>query len=194
MELFGGVITISNISTLLVVVFAVLFLGYLLGRITIKGISLGDAGVFIVALICGALCFKMNAAGELVFFASAKVYDFSAGLSLIESLGLILFVTSVGYIAGPKFFRTFNRKSLAYIVMGVAVIAVGALTAIVLVLIDSNLSPDMAVGLLTGGLTSTPGLSAAKEVATDADAVLPDEEGYTIDEELTLSPFFQTPV
>ena len=49
MSLFGGVISISNISTLLVVVFAVLMFGYLLGRITIKGISLGDAGVFIIA-------------------------------------------------------------------------------------------------------------------------------------------------
>jgi putative transport protein len=55
--------------------------------------------------------------------------------------------------------------------MGVVVISVGALTAIVLVLIDPNLSSEMAVGLLTGGLTSTPGLSAAKEVAKDADAV-----------------------
>jgi putative transport protein len=90
---------------------------------------------------------------------------------LVSSIGTALFVTAVGLIAGPKFFRTFNRKSLAYIVMGVVVISVGALTAIVLVLIDPNLSSEMAVGLLTGGLTSTPGLSAAKEVAKDADAV-----------------------
>ena len=46
MSLFGGVISISNISTLLFVVFAVLMAGYALGRITVKGISLGDAGVF----------------------------------------------------------------------------------------------------------------------------------------------------
>ena len=55
MSLFGGVISVSNLSTLLFVVFTVLMAGYALGRITIKGISLGDAGVFIVALICGAL-------------------------------------------------------------------------------------------------------------------------------------------
>ena len=98
MSLFGGVISISNLSTLLFVVFTVLMLGYALGRITIKGISLGDAGVFIVALICGALCFKMSESGQLLFFASSKPYDFNSGLSLIESLGLILFVTSVGCI------------------------------------------------------------------------------------------------
>ena len=103
MSIFGGVISVSNISTLLFVVFAVLALGYLLGRITIKGVSLGDAGVFIVALIFGALFFTMNDSG-LVFSGSSKPYDFESGLSLIESLGLVLFVTSVGFIAGPKFF------------------------------------------------------------------------------------------
>ena len=60
MTLFGGVISISNIYTLLFVIFAVLLLGYALGRITIKGVSLGDAGVFIVALIVGALFFSVN--------------------------------------------------------------------------------------------------------------------------------------
>ena len=47
MSLFGGVIAIKDIATILVVVFGVLFAGYALGRITIKGISLGSAGVFI---------------------------------------------------------------------------------------------------------------------------------------------------
>ena len=58
MSFFGGVISISNISTMLFVVFAVLAVGYALGRITIKGISLGDAGVFIIALLFGALFFR----------------------------------------------------------------------------------------------------------------------------------------
>ena len=60
MSLFGGVISISNISTLLFVVFAVLMAGYALGRITVKGISLGDAGVFIIAHLCGALFFSVG--------------------------------------------------------------------------------------------------------------------------------------
>ena len=72
MSLFGGVISISNISTLLFVVFTVLMLGYALGRITVKGISLGDAGVFIVALLFGALFFSVNELGMLVFDGSSK--------------------------------------------------------------------------------------------------------------------------
>ena len=51
MNLLNGIISISSIYTLLFVIFSVLLLGYLLGRITIKGVSLGDAGVFIIALV-----------------------------------------------------------------------------------------------------------------------------------------------
>ena len=165
----GGV-TSSILSTIFVA-FAICALGYLIGRIEIKGISLGSAGVLLVALGYGVLCHFIPefAIGDktIVLFSSAVKSNFST----ISSIGTALFVTSVGLIAGPKFFRTFNRKSLAYILMGVIVIAIGAGTAIACIKLDSNLSADMAVGLLTGGLTSTPGLSAAKDVSTNPDAL-----------------------
>ena len=173
MTLFGGVISISNLSTLLVVVFGVLMLGYALGRITIKGVSLGDAGVFIVALLFGALFFSVNELGGLVFSASSKPYDFSSGLSLIESLGLILFVTSVGFIAGPKFFGNFKRNFKSYVLIGLVVILAGGLAAAGCIglgeligygssIKDQDGFVAMIVGLLSGSLTSTPAFSAAK--------------------------------
>ena len=55
MNLFGGVIPISGITFLVFCIFAILAVGYALGRITIKGISLGSAGVFLVALVYGCL-------------------------------------------------------------------------------------------------------------------------------------------
>ena len=169
MAYLSGVL--SSAFSIIFFVFVIAALGYLVGAIEIKGISLGTAGVLLVALLFGVLAsyvpsFEIGEATINLFNESLKTR-----FSLVSSIGTALFVTAVGLIAGPKFFRTFNKKSLAYIVMGVVVIAVGALTAIVLVLIDPNLSSEMAVGLLTGGLTSTPGLSAAKEVAKDADAV-----------------------
>ena len=39
---------------LMLSVFAIAAVGHILGRITIKGISLGTAGVFVIALIYGA--------------------------------------------------------------------------------------------------------------------------------------------
>ncbi len=173
MSIFGGVISISNISTLLLVVFAVLLAGYALGRITIKGISLGDAGVFIIALLVGALLFSVNDAGQLIFAGSSKPYDFNTGLSILESFGLILFVTSVGFIAGPKFFGNFKRNFKSYVLLGVIIILAGGLAAVgciglgeVIGYGSSIKEQDgfvaMIVGLLSGSLTSTPAFSAAK--------------------------------
>ena len=51
MSLFGGVVPINGITFLVFSIFAILTVGYALGRITIKGISLGSAGVFIIALV-----------------------------------------------------------------------------------------------------------------------------------------------
>lgn len=178
MSLLNGIISISNIYTLLFVVFSVLLLGYLLGRITIKGISLGDAGVFIIALIVGALCFNVNEAGELLFSASAKPYDFSSGLTIVESLGLVLFVTSVGYIAGPKFFGNFKKNFKSYVLLGVIIILAGALSAVGCIYAGEIFgygatieSQDgfvaMIVGLLSGSLTSTPAFSAAKATVAE---------------------------
>ena len=58
MTLFGGVISVAGITFLMLSVFVVAAVGYSLGRITIKGVSLGTAGVFIVALLYGAFFSK----------------------------------------------------------------------------------------------------------------------------------------
>ena len=176
MSIFGGIISISNIYTLLFVVFGVLLVGYALGRITIKGVSLGDAGVFIIALLAGALFFTMGEETGLNFAASTKPYDFSAGLSLIEALGLVLFVTSVGYIAGPKFFGNFKKNFKSYVLLGLIIIIAGGLSAMACIYLPEVLGigygstietregfTAMIVGLLSGSLTSTPAFSAAKE-------------------------------
>lgn len=167
----------SSSLSIIFVAFAIAFLGFLVGGIKIKGISLGTAGVLLVALLYGVLIsyfpsFKVGEKTITLFSASIK-----DSFSLISSIGTALFVTAVGLIAGPKFFRTLNKSSLAYIVIGITVILIGTLTALVCVKLDGNLSVEMAVGLLTGGLTSTPGLSSAKEVAGNPDEVV---AGYGI--------------
>ncbi|MBO5743958.1 MAG: permease [Clostridia bacterium] len=178
MTFFNGIISISNIYTLLFVIFTVLLFGYLLGRITIKGISLGDAGVFIIALIFGALFFGVNESGELLFAASSKPYDFSSGLTIVESLGLVLFVTSVGYIAGPKFFGNFKKNFKSYVLLGLVIIIAGGLSAVGCIyageifgygatIENQDGFVAMIVGLLSGSLTSTPAFSAAKATVAE---------------------------
>lgn len=155
---------LSSMITPLFCVFVIASLGYLLGGIKVKGISLGTAGVLVVALIFGIVANKVpvfSVGGTEISLFSDSI---KSTYSFVSNLGTALFVTAVGLIAGPKFFRNFNKKSMGYIFMGVIVIASGAIITLLIVLLG-GVDKNMAVGLMTGALTSTPGLSAAKEVA-----------------------------
>ncbi|MGL4987495.1 MAG: YidE/YbjL duplication [Treponemataceae bacterium] len=168
---------ISSTLSLVFIAFIIGALGYLVGGVKIKGIGLGTAGVLLIALLYGILASYMpnfSIGGKSIALYSEGL---KSQLGVVSSLGTAMFVTAIGLIAGPKFFRTFNKKSLAYIMMGVIVIGVGGIVTALLVIIDPHLEAEMAVGLLTGALTSTPGLSAAKEVAPNQDMVV---AGYGI--------------
>ncbi len=173
----------SSALSFIFIVFAISTVGYLVGGIKIKGIELGTAGVLLVALIWGVFVnfipsFHIGSSqivdGVKVWAEDAKEITLwspkiKANFGIVSSIGTALFVTAVGLIAGPKFFRSFNKSTLAYIVLGIIIIAIGAVTAILFTVFDKNMSSSMAVGLLTGGLTSTPGFSAGKEVAMALD-------------------------
>ncbi len=178
MELFNGVISLSGITFLLFCIFAIIAVGYALGRITIKGVALESAGVFVIALLFGCFLYpwlKDGVGGD------AKTLD--SLLSLVETLGLILFVTSVGFIAGPKFFGNLKKNFTSYVLLGLIIIVSGALVAVACIFIGRGLgeNPDTftstVVGLMSGSLTSTPAFSAAKEAAPAPNAV---SAGYAI--------------
>ena len=173
MTLFGGVISVTGISFLMLCVFAILFLGYALGRVTIKGVSLGDAGVFVVALLFGALLFT-PLENQLVIRGEIEVGFAEKALEIIESLGLILFVTSVGFIAGPKFFGNMKKNFKSYVLLGLVIILSGGIAAVACIFIGKGIGygasietqeefTAMITGLLSGALTSTPAFSASKE-------------------------------
>ncbi len=185
MTLFGGVIPVTGVSFFLLCVFAILAAGYALGRITIKGVSLGDAGVFIIALVFGALFYEQFANDLFVKFVDAAGNEVNVNyadkaLSIIESFGLILFVTSVGFIAGPKFFANMKKNFKSYVLLGLIIILAGGLSALGCIMLGEHVfgyGADtikdidgfvaMIVGLLSGSLTSTPAFSAAKATVAD---------------------------
>ena len=91
---------------------------------------------------------------------------------------LILFVTSVGYIAGPKFFGNFKKNFKSYVLLGLVIILVGGLSAVGCILAGDAIGYGssietrdgfvaMIVGLLSGSLTSTPAFSAAKATVAE---------------------------
>lgn len=175
MNLFGGVISITGITFLMFTVFLVAALGYLLGRITVKGISLGTAGVFIVALLLGALMFTNNPdTGNLETTIAGYTSSFSKNyLKIIENLGLIMFVTSVGFIAGGNFFSSLKKNFKSYALLSLIIIILGGLTTVVCIKVF-GCGTSMAVGLLSGALTSTPAFSAAKDTLKSVYADTPD--------------------
>ena len=177
MTYIGGVL--GSLMTTLFFVFLIAAVGYLIGGIEIKGISLGTAGVLLTALVFGIVAHYVGSftigRHEIVLYNTETVKPL---FGLISNIGTALFVTAIGLIAGPKFFRSFNKKFLSYILMGVAIIATGFVMMVVAVK-AFDIEPAMASGLLTGALTSTPGLSAAKEaVGSDAEALV--TAGYGI--------------
>jgi len=128
----------------LLALFLIAALGYFIGGIRIKGIELGTAGVLLVALVFGHFGVEIP--------------------SIVRNVGLACFVCSVGFIAGPKFFRDFKTNAASYILLGAVIILSGGLVCVLVSLIG-GIRPELSVGLLTGALTSTPGLAAAQEAA-----------------------------
>lgn len=182
MVLFNGILSVTGTAFLTFCVLAIAAVGYILGRITVKGVSLGTAGVFIIALLFGAFLYpsleEHLKIGDQIFVKEA--------LKIVENLGLIFFVTSVGFIAGPKFFRDMKRNFKSYVLIGLVIILSAAAVCVGCIFIGGSITElsrddfkSTMVGLLAGALTSTPAFSASKEaVGTNfEDAV---SAGYAI--------------
>ena len=161
-----NILNFNSTFVLFVIAFVVIGVGYLLGGVNIKGVTLGTAGVFLVAILVGYLCtivpedagvfsgFYLTEASEVVTYLKGPV----------QNIGLILFVGSVGFIAGPNFFKNLAKNFKTYIVLGAIIIVTGTLVAVFCTLF-TDYGPEYWAGVLSGALTSTPGFSAAKDAA-----------------------------
>ncbi|OPZ71205.1 MAG: Aspartate/alanine antiporter [bacterium ADurb.Bin478] len=126
--------------------FVVIGLGYLLGEISFLGFRLGVAGVLFVGLAIGSL-------GPQVALPD-----------VVASLGLIIFVYTVGIQSGPSFFQSFGKRGYRDALLAAGVLGVGAVVALLLGHF-LGLGGPRAAGLYCGALTNTPALAAAREVS-----------------------------
>ena len=124
----------------LFMLFLIAAIGYPLGRIKIRGSSLGVAAVLFVGLAIGALD------------PNLKLPD------VLYQLGLVVFVYTIGLSSGPGFFASLRRKGLrdnlfiAVMLMlatGLTIVIYGAL----------RLTPALTAGMYAGSLTNTPALA-----------------------------------
>ena len=145
----------ESLASTIVLYSFVIALGVYLGKLKFFGISLGVTFVLFVGILMGHFGYIVN-------------HDV---LHFIREFGLILFIFSIGLQVGPGFFSSFKKGGIK--LNGLAVLGILLNVAIVLCIYffeDGKTSIDALVGVMSGAVTNTPGLAAAQQSATAAQA------------------------
>ena len=153
------IFNMKAMAIVLFFIFAIIVIGYLIGKISIKGVSLGTAAIFLVALFAGHFNGIMTSEGGAWADSAGTIANY---MSLVQNLGLVLFVTSVGLIAGPSFFKNLKKNAKSYVFLGAIIILSGAACCALIILLVPGMNSAMATGLMSGSLTSTPAFAAAQ--------------------------------
>lgn len=128
----------------LLLLFAVVLLGLLLGRLSFRGVRLGMAGVLFAGL---GLSAWLQPQGKLEL------------ASQIKELGLLLFVYCVGLTSGPGFFSAWRNRGVGMNLACGTALGCGALIACGAGRLFGLNSAQIA-GVFCGALTNTPALGA----------------------------------
>lgn len=151
MNWIDGLFCVHSALQTVVVLSLIIAVGLALGKIHVRGISLGIAFVFFVGIV----------AGHLHLSADARMLDFA------ETFGLSLFVYTLGLYVGPNFFGLMRHDGIRMNLWSAAVIAVGTVMAMVMTEVLPVSVADM-VGILCGATTNTPALGAAQQALNNA--------------------------
>jgi len=137
------------------VLFSIISIGIIFGKIRIAGVSFGTSAVIFVALAFGHFGFVLS--------------------PIYQTIGFILFIYSIGIQAGPGFFSAFKTEGLQLIGVASIIVAVGALIT-ALFIFALGVDKNIALGLLSGALSSTPALATSIQTSGSALASI----GYAI--------------
>ena len=129
----------------------VIAVGLLLGKIKVKGVSLGSTWILFVGILMSHFGFRADA--SLLHF--------------LKEFGLILFVFSIGLQVGPGFFHSFKSGGLKLNLLAVALVLLAVVTTYVIHLVTRE-SLVTLTGVMSGAVTNTPGLGAAQQTFLDA--------------------------
>lgn len=129
----------------LLLLFITAAVGYAVGRIRVKGASMGVAAVLFVGLLIGS------------FHPDLQVPDFAF------TFGLAVFVYTIGLSSGAGFLTSFTRKGVRDNLF-VALILLLATGLVIAGAAAFALKPTVAAGLFAGSLTNTPALAGVLEM------------------------------
>ncbi len=147
-----------GIAASMVLIFMVLFLGILLGKLKIMKVSLGISGIVFVGILSGHLGYKVH----------AETQEF------LRDFGLILFVYAIGMQVGPSFFSRLKQDGLLYNSLAIGTVLLGALVTYLLFVFTGS-GMDNMIGMMAGAVTNTPSLGAAKAALKDIAIQAPDK-------------------
>lgn len=129
----------------ILLLFAVVAVGYPLGRLSIRGVGLGVAAILFAGLGVGALDPRLRLP------------------EVVQQLGLVLFVYSIGLASGPGFFATLRRHGLRNAALAGLALAVTAVVVVAGSLLTGT-AAEQAPGIFAGSVTNTPTLAGVLEM------------------------------
>lgn len=137
------------------IVFLLILLGLLVGKIKIFNLQIGLVGVLGLSILYGYLIAK---------------YPTSQSNSLLEicqflsSFSTSLFISVIGVQAGSSFSLQTLKKGWKALVSGMCVVLLGAGIAGIPLKTTTSIEKDLLLGIFAGGMTSTPALATAQEL------------------------------
>lgn len=146
MQWLTDLLSNESIARTVLIYSLVIALGMGLGKVKVFGVSLGITLVLFVGILAGHLGLSINP--HMLEFA--------------REFGLILFVFSIGLQVGAGFFSSLKHGGLMLNLMAITIIFLGA-GLVILVHFLGNIPMPVAVGIMSGAVTNTPGLGAAQE-------------------------------
>lgn len=131
--------TLSNSVGLL---FVVISIGILIGNIPLRGFRIGGSGVLIVGLFFGHYGYVLP--------------------KVIQTIGVVLFVYTVGLRAGPYIVESFKKSKGSFMILALVIVSLSGAMSLFMRHV-MHLPADLVAGIYSGSMTSTPALAAAME-------------------------------
>lgn len=146
-----------SIGQSLITIMLAIGTGVFLGRLKFGKITFGISAVMFTGLFLGHLGYRIE----------ESILDF------IRDFGLILFVYGIGIQVGPSFFSSFKSEGLKFNILAVSTVFLSGIITYILYL-TTGLSIENMVGIMSGSVTNTPGLGAAKNTIAELKDSFPD--------------------
>lgn len=160
-KIFGNNVK-ETYSISLLPIFTGLLLGFLVGQIPlfipfVGKFSLGTTGGVLMA---GLILSNLYKTGPFIWEIPSTANAF------IRELGLILFLATVGTQTGATILSTLREQGIDLFVAGVAVTLIPLITSVFICRYILKIPFLRMLGVMTGSMTSTPGLAAASDLST----------------------------